>query len=798
MRARRFVRFTAAIQAFLLLASLFIPALAAAGSSPTIASDQADYAPGAIVTLTGTGWDPAEAVHIFVNDNDGQTWTYSADVVADDQGGFTTSFTLPSWFVATYTAVATGSSSGTGTTTFTDASLKVAAAPAGATYSLTWTGYSLAGCTGTATVHGPVTIDSTGTTISPLAGVTSVKLAAALLSDQGGAFSSWSGGTAVTTGVVCVAAPTGGRNVTYTATYAVPPTHNTTTAVSCSPNPVTEGNNSTCTATVTDAVDGTVKPHGTIVFATDAVGTFPSGNTCTLSTSGPDAGTCAKGYHPSVGSAGTHHITATYTPDNSGYVTWNASDNNASPFNLTVNGATSPSTTTVSCPVSVPYTGSAQSPCTDTVTGAGGLNTTAPIVYSGDCTNVTVAGCTATATYAGDTNHAGNSGSSSFLLTQADATCSVTGYHVTYDSFAHTATGSCTGVGGVLDVLAGLVLTGTTHTNAADYPADAWTFTDVTGNYNNTGGTVHDAITPAALDIYAVFDTKVYDGGTSSAGTPSVSGLQGTDNVTGLSQSFASKNVLGANGSTLNVNGGYTVNDGNGGANYSPVTLHNHAGTITPRPITITANDQTKTLGATFTFAGTEFLITSGALVSGESISSVTLTSAGAAPGAAIGSYPIVPSAAVFGVGSAGNYAITYASGTLKVLFSYGCSLSAGGQVLQPVNLDGSSVFKKGSTVPVKFRVCDVFGNSIGGSTLVVAVDGSGHRAPVIYATAHGVGTIDESVYSTTPDTDFRWDPTNQQWIFNLNTSNLVAGVHYYYSITLTSGQVIYFDFGVK
>ncbi len=49
--------------------------------NPTIASDQADYAPGALVTLTGTGWQPGESVHIFVNDDWGSSWSRSVDVV---------------------------------------------------------------------------------------------------------------------------------------------------------------------------------------------------------------------------------------------------------------------------------------------------------------------------------------------------------------------------------------------------------------------------------------------------------------------------------------------------------------------------------------------------------------------------------------------------------------------------------------------------------------------------------------------------------------------------------------------
>lgn len=93
-----------------------------AGSSATVTSDRPDYAPGDTVTLIGSGWDPAEAIHLNVNDNVGQTWSFNADVVADDLGTFTSSFQLPSWFVALYLVTATGATSGTTTTTFTDAS----------------------------------------------------------------------------------------------------------------------------------------------------------------------------------------------------------------------------------------------------------------------------------------------------------------------------------------------------------------------------------------------------------------------------------------------------------------------------------------------------------------------------------------------------------------------------------------------------------------------------------------------------------------------------------------------------
>ncbi len=60
-----------------------------------------------------------------------------------------------------------------------------------------------------------------------------------------------------------------------------------------------------------------------------------------------------------------------------------------------------------------------------------------------------------------------------------------------FDNASHTATGTCIGVD--KSVLAGLDLSKTAHTLAGDY-TDTWTFTDVTGNYNNTGGTVVDRI----------------------------------------------------------------------------------------------------------------------------------------------------------------------------------------------------------------------------------------------------------------------------------------------------------------
>src|SRR5439155_1150424 len=99
----------------------------------------------------------------------------------------------------------------------------------------------------------------------------------------------------------------------------------------------------------------------------------------------------------------------------------------------------------------------------------------------------------------------------------------------------------------------------------------------------------------------------------------------------------------------------------------SNYTITYVAGTLTANAaaLTITATNRSKTYGATLTLGGSE--ITTSGLVNGDTVTSVTLTSAGAAAGAAVGTSSIVPSAAVFGLGVASNYSIAYTYGTLTV-----------------------------------------------------------------------------------------------------------------------------------
>src|SRR6266542_2761621 len=127
-----------------LLVFLVVPS-ASATASASITSDHPDYSPGSTVTLTGTAWDPAEPVHLFVNDNVGNTWSWTDDVTADANGSFKDAFTLPDWFVALYTAKATGPTSGTVTTVFTDGNAKVTTSGLSGSITVTGTLYSGSG-----------------------------------------------------------------------------------------------------------------------------------------------------------------------------------------------------------------------------------------------------------------------------------------------------------------------------------------------------------------------------------------------------------------------------------------------------------------------------------------------------------------------------------------------------------------------------------------------------------------------------------------------------------------------------
>jgi hypothetical protein len=138
------------------------------------------------------------------------------------------------------------------------------------------------------------------------------------------------------------------------------------------------------------------------------------------------------------------------------------------------------------------------------------------------------------------------------------------------------------------------------------------------------------------------------------------------------------------------------------------------------------------------------------------------------------------------------NYLSANQTATLKVQYSLNaCVGDIGHSILQPINANGTSTFKQGSTIPAKFRVCDASGNSVGMTGLVTTFN----LVQILRGTLSTA--VDDVVASTTPDSNFRWDPTAQQWIFNISTKQLAISSTYVYAINLNDGSTITFQYGL-
>src|SRR5206468_1666764 len=220
---------------------------------------------------------------------------------------------------------------------------------------------------------------------------------------------------------------------------------------------------------------------------------------------------------------------------------------------ITITKASSATVVTFEAPPYV-YRGSAFT-ATATVTGVGGLNQSVGVVYSGDCTNVTVTnGCTATANFAGDTNHDASSDAKSITITKADASITVNGYSGVYDGAAHGATGSATGVIG--ENLTSLLNFGSSFTNVPGGTAH-WTFNagGTNANYNSAGGDAAITITKASSATVVTFEAPPYVyRGSAFTSTATVTGAGGLNQSVAVVYSGDCTNVTVTNGCTATAN----------------------------------------------------------------------------------------------------------------------------------------------------------------------------------------------------------------------------------------------------
>jgi YDG domain/Galactose oxidase, central domain len=376
-------------------------------------------------------------------------------------------------------------------------------------------------------------------------------------------------------------------------------------------------------------------------------------------------------------------------------------------------------------------------------------------------------------TFSGGTNYNNASGTVHDVIDRASAVISVNAYNVVYSGTAHTATGTAIGVQG--ESLSGLTLSGTTHTNAGSY-TDSWTFTDVTGNYNNAAGMVNDNIAKATAVVSVSPYNVTYNGAPHTA-MGSASGVL-SEPLSGLNLSATTHTNAGSYNDT------WMFTDSMGNYNNSTGTVSDVISkanaTINVMPYSVSYDGNPHT--ATGTVKG----------VLNESLSGLSLTGT---THTNPGDYPL--DGWTF-TDSTGNY--NNASGTVHDLIGYGtCNISIGpGQViLPPINSDGTSVYQRkgGSTIPVKFRVCSASGASISNSSTVFA--GTGGTLTMLSTVRGTIDNVNETSGTDIPDAAFRWDSSGQQWIFNMATSNLSSGSTYAFRINLAYGNIT-FVVGVK
>ncbi|MBV9927595.1 MAG: carboxypeptidase regulatory-like domain-containing protein [Acidobacteria bacterium] len=467
-----------------------------------------------------------------------------------------------------------------------------------------------------------------------------------------------------------------------------------------------------------------------------------------------------------------------------------------------------------------------------TVSATGG-NSGNPVTFAaaGNCTSggtngatITITGagtCTVTASQAGNANYeAAADVPQPFSINKANAVVVVNGYNGTYDGNPHGATGTATGAKG--EDLTSLLNLGASYTNVPGGTAN-WAFAG-DANHNPSNGSVQIVITQAGVTITWANPADIVYGAALGAAQ-----LNATANVPGsFVYTPAAGTVFGAGGHNLHVaftpadtvnytnaskdvsinvqkavltitadNKAKTYGDPNPALTYTPsgfvngdtpATAYAGAPALSTAPansgagtypinaaagtlasanysfnfvvgtlnvgkasLTVKADDKSRLVGAAnpvFTASYSGFVFGEGPGVLGGTLTFTTPATL-ASPA---GTYPIIPSGL-----TSPNYNITFVNGTLYVGFNV-C-----------VDYDQTQAKKSGSTVPVKFRLCDASGANLSSASIAV-------RAVSVVNAATNAAQPVQDAGNANPGNYFRFDSGG--YIFNLKTTGYPAGTY--------------------
>ena len=328
---------------------------------------------------------------------------------------------------------------------------------------------------------------------------------------------------------------------------------------------------------------------------------------------------------------------------------------NSGSWSITMAG----STVTVTCPASVTFNGSAQTPCTAGVTGAGGLSQSLTVSYSN---NVNAGLGHGQRQLRGDANHNASSNTGGFSINPAPVTATAGSYSGVYDGSTH-ALSACQ----VTGVYKGALTCANSPTGPVGPGVGSGTIAPLVGgdtvtNYNITSNSGSWSITNASSTVTVTCPASVTYNGT--AQTPCTASVTGAG---GLSQSLTVSYSNNVNAGSATASASFS-----GDANHN-ASSNSGGFTINKVLLTVTANNTTMTVGAaipTFTASYSGFVNGETTAVLGGS-PSLTTTATSSSPA---GTYPIT---AALGTLTAANYTFTFVNGTLSVLPAPAASATA-------------------------------------------------------------------------------------------------------------------------
>lgn len=298
----------------------------------------------------------------------------------------------------------------------------------------------------------------------------------------------------------------------------------------------------------------------------------------------------------------------------------------------------------------------------------------------------------------------------------------------------------------------------------------------ITGTAKDTAGNIGTDLVTVKLD-----KTAPTISGAVTAGTKTASGWYSgpvtvtftcSDALSGLA-TCPDPVVLSANGANT-ATGTATDKAGNtASASVSGINIDQEKPTLTTADVNVQ--------GGTF-ILGTAPSATCTATDSFSGVASCTVKVAGGNANG-VGTFTYTATA----VDKVGN--TTTVTGSYRVIYRFDGFLQPINDTAHQVGVS-TSVFKAGSTVPVKFQLKKSSGTVVqatAGPDWITPVKGSSMSVPV-----------DESVYAATGDSgsDYRFDTTAQQYLYNWKTGT--GGNYWRIGVTLDDGQTYYVNIGLR